>query len=106
MDINIYRLELLKWFQDHSLDSIIFILKNKEPEYCIGLNVFYNAMKTYTFSVTSYDMSRVIYDKEEFQEVCTSQNIGLIKDMLVTFEQYIRSKGYKGNVEIAQILDD
>lgn len=63
-------------------------------------------MKTYTFSVTSYEMSRVIYDNKEFQEVCISQNIGLIKDMLVIFEQYIRSKGYKGNVEIAQILDD
>lgn len=106
MDINMHQLVLEKWFKGYSLASIITTLKDKEPEYTIRLNVFYNALKTYTFSVTSYDMSRVISNTKEFQEVCKSQNIGLIKDMLVIFEQYIRSKGYKGNVEIAEILED
>lgn len=106
MDINIYYLELEKWFKRYSLDGIAFTLNNNDPDYVIRLHVFKNALKTYTLLVTSYEMSRVVYDNKEFQEVCESQNIGVIKDILVMFEKYIRSKGYRGNVEIAQILDD
>lgn len=105
MDINIYYLRLLKWFKPHSLDSIVYSLQNKDETYCIKLNVFYNALETYTLLVTSYDMSKVVYEENEFLEVCKSQNIGIIKDILVIFEKYLRSNGYKGKVQIAQILE-
>lgn len=103
---NIYYSELQKWFKSYSLDGIAYSLTNKDPKYTIRINVFHNALNTYTFSVTSDDMSKVIYDTQEFQEVCKSRNIGIIKDMAVIFEKYLFSKGYRGKVQIAQILDD
>ena len=102
MSIDYSEIELQNWFVMNDLKKIVTSMVYFNTDF--GVTVFCNAGGTYSFYVSNGFYGDNINSTNEFQHACNIKNVGIIKEVIMTLKEYLRQKGFNGELKIGQLL--
>lgn len=102
MAIDYSEIELQNWFSIKHLQQIVSYMVHFNTDF--NVTVFRNGGGTYSFYVSNGYYGDNIKSTDEFQHVCKTQNVGIIKEVILTLKQYLRQNGFDGELKIGQLL--